>query len=196
VKEKALGLNLMISSDHISRNTMSMIEKFRNYSDNPAVSEKTITMLDNMERVRKITSNTIEYLDELKRNLKIEAGLRLVNMKETYNEDDFNVVTDIFKSKKKGIELYEHLIKYQTNILQINPDLYVALKSSYYFFDFFSMSQEKLARDFTNTYFDNINAISAMAVINKFENDVRLYENKAVSFFFTKVAIDLPVMAN
>lgn len=193
--DAALGRNLMLANQYISQNTTTQIQTFRNYSNNPAVSTKTNPVLENMGLVRKISTGTLEYFDELKRNLKIEAGLKLIDSKETFNEDDFKAVTTIFKEKKKGLELYEHLIKYQSSIQQINPDLSTFLKSPYYFFDSFSTPKDKLEAEFTNIYFDNTNAISALAVIIKFENDVRVYENKAVSFFFSKVAIDLPVMS-
>ncbi len=176
--DKTLNINLMLSNERISQNTTSMIQTFRNYSDDPAASKITNPKLENMELVRKITSGTIEYFDELKRSLKIEAGLKLINLKETFEENNFNAVVSIFKNKKKGIEVYEHLIKYQTDIQQINPDLFVSLKNPDYFFDFFSIPKEQLETEFTSMYFDNINTISALAVLTKFENDVRIYENK------------------
>jgi hypothetical protein len=186
----------MLANQRISQSTTKMIQTFRNYSNDPAVSEKTNPMLANMELVKKVTESAIKYLEEVKMNLKIEAGVKLIDGKEIFKEDDLNAVTNFFKNKKKGIELYELLIKYQTSIQQINPELFVSLKSPYYFFDLFSTQKEKLDNEFTNIYFDNINTISALALITKFQNDVRIYENQAVSFFFTKVAIDLPVMVH
>ncbi len=192
--DKALSKNLMFSNEYIFQNTSKMIQTFRNHSNDPAVSEKTNPMLENMELARKITESTIAYLEELKRSLKIEAGVKLIDGKEVFKEEDFKAVTNLFENKKKGIELYEHLIKYQSSIHQINPELFVSLKSPNYFFDLFSIQKEKLDNEFTTIYFDNINTVSALALITKFQNDVRFYENRAVSFFFTKVAIDRPVM--
>ena len=193
---KALSINLMLANERISQNTNTMLQFFRNYSKNPKVSEKTNPALVKMEQVGKITAVTIAYLDQLKRILKIEAGLRLINLKETFNERDYDAVKSIFNTKKEGIEVYKHLIKYQTSIQQISPELFDFLKNPYYFFDFFSTPNQKLENEFTNIYFDKINTISALAVIAKFENDVRIYENKAVRFFFEQVAVDLPVMAD
>lgn len=144
--DKILSINLIISNEHIYQNTNIMIETFRKYSNNPAVSPKTNPMLESMDLVKKITAGTIEYFEDLKRELKIDAGLKLVNFKEKYNEEDFNAVTNIFKNKKKGNEVLNQLIKYQNSIQQINPELFVSLKSPYYFFDYLSTPKEKTGK--------------------------------------------------
>ena len=166
-----------------------MMLTFRNYSHNPMVNVKTNPMLENMELVSRITADNILYLETVKQTLKAASGLKLVNSVETFNEDDVAAVASFFNDKKRGAEVLDHLIKYQNSIQQINPNLFNFLRSQYYFFDYLSMPTEILDRQFTDIYFGGTNTISALAVITKFENDVRLYEFNSVQFFYNSVSI-------
>lgn len=138
--------------------------------------------------IKEKSTGIINYLDSLIIELKKEAGLRLENMREVYKEDDLDAVSRLFIKKNTGEELYEKLQKYRRDILAADPELNKQFgDNSIIITKDFELAGSK-KKDFTKTFFNKVSVITALAMLRKFENNVRVLENEFVTYCNHKVA--------
>jgi GldM N-terminal domain len=138
--------------------------------------------------IKEKSAGIIRYLDSLIVELKKEAGLKLVNMREVYREDDLDAVSRLFISKNTGEELFEKLQNYKLDVLAVDPELNKQFGSNSIIISrCFELEGEK-QKDFTKTFFDRIPVITALAMIRKLENNIRVLENEFITYCNHKVA--------
>ena len=134
------------------------------------------------------TSNRIlKYIDSLKVSLKIEAGLKLIDMAEHWEEDDFKAVDNIFLKKGKGEELNQRIKEYTIKVLAIDSKMDSIFKASVNKTVMVTDIYQHEQKTFTKTFFDNIPAIAALTVLQKFENDIRNLEFQLITYCYAQI---------
>ncbi|MGC4102705.1 hypothetical protein [Ferruginibacter sp.] len=127
----------------------------------------------------------VRYLDSLIPVLKKEAGIQLVEMKEVYKEDDVEAVRKLFINKNVGKEIYEKLKKYKMDMLAVDPYLNKEFAENLIII---SNGFENVSKDdFNKTFFDGVPAIAAIVMLRKFENNVRVLENKFITYCYNQI---------
>ncbi len=137
--------------------------------------------------IKENSAGIIRYLDSLIVELKKEAGLRLENMIEVYREDDLEAVSSFFLNKNTGDELYDRLQKYKSDILAVDPELKKEFGDNSIIITYRFEQERKSQKDFTKTFFDDVPAIAAVAILRELENNVRVLENQFVTYCFNKI---------
>ena len=133
------------------------------------------------------SAGIIRYLDSLIVELKKEAGLKLENMKEVYREDDLDAVSRFFINKNTGDELYKKLKNHKQDMLTIDPELNKQFGANAIIITRKFELAGKNSKEFTETFFNHVPVITALAMIRKLENNVRVLENKFVEFCYQKI---------
>lgn len=139
--------------------------------------------------IKEKSAETFKYLDSLITELKKEADIRLMmeEMREVYDEDDMEAVSKLFVKKNAGDKLFEKLQKYKMDMLAVDPEMNELFRDNTIIVTReFEQSGAK-QKDFTTTFFDGVPAIAAVAMLRRFENNVRVLENKFVTFCFNKI---------
>lgn len=137
--------------------------------------------------IKMLSDRITNYIDNLKRELKIEAGLKLVEGREVFPEDNVTAVIHLFDEKGEGKGLYDSLEKYERDMLTIDSEINNEFKNN-----FISSTRIYPGKDnFIQTFFANIPVIGALAMLSKFENDTKIMENQFVSYCHNKSS---PVM--
>lgn len=133
----------------------------------------------NAEDVKAICNGMIEYIDKLKLSLKNEAGLKVNSLtnQEFFREDDIIAVTRLFDEKRKAEGLFERLKIFKKNLFSIDSGLNSEFKHNTQVFTTGFDDGTGDGKTFAKTYFNNIPAIAALAVLSKFENNVKIIEN-------------------
>jgi len=179
---KALDESLMNSSVVIHNNSLSILSDFENKMVDPRTVEKAKIWYPKAQRIENLSKELFSYIESLKADLKKEAGLNTHHGVESFREGDKNAVMKLFKKQGRGQELYDRLKEYRNNLLAVDPDLdkefHNNLSMTTPAFD--SLRQKT---DFTKTFFDDIPTIAALALLSKFENNIRFAENKSITFF-------------
>ena len=170
-------------------NTNRDLQKSIEYNYNGLVKvEKLVYWLPKCKLIQRRSTAMVSYIDSLKTQLISMAGLRLVDGKEVYSEGDFAAVSKLFGKEGKGQELKNRLLGYEDDLLsldaEMNPlvhDLFVTTAS-------IEDPSESPAKTFEETYFQYTPVIGVIAVLNKFQNDIRVIENQLLVYCREKLS--------
>lgn len=184
---KAAEEGLIQSNSAISNSSTVVYHALNKKLSEPESARQASVWQPKALLIKEKTAEIINYLDFLIIELKKEAGLRLENMREVYNEDDLDAVSRLFIKKNAGEELYEKLQNYRTYILSVDQELYDQfLKTSIIITREFEQAGSK-QNDFTKFFFNNVPVITALTMLRKFENNVRVLENMFITYCNNKV---------
>ena len=133
-------------------------------------------------QVKQLSSDILKYIDKLKTDLKKEAGLKLENFTEVFQENNTNAVNSLFNEKKKGKELFEKLEKYRADILNVDIELSRRFSENMIITtkEFDALDSSK--KEFSKYFFNKIPVAAAISILSRFENNIIIIENMLVSF--------------
>ena len=92
----------------------------------------------------------------------------------------------LFEKKEKGEELFERLKNYKHDILAVDEELDKEFNSTI-FLTTPAFDMLKTKQDFTKTFFDDIPTVAALAMLSKFQNNIKVNENRMVTFCNNKI---------
>ena len=102
-------------------------------------------------------------------------------------KNDLNQQPDFFKSSEKGNELFNRLLNYRQSLLELNPEINSLFKNRVQLiskpFDF-QVSNQK---DFNRIFFNNPSTETKLALLTKFQSNIRIIENDLASFCYSKI---------
>ena len=124
---KVVDKSLMLSNTNLDGANKTLFQSLDAKLKDPMTAEKAKPW-NEMALIAKAESEKLDkYIETLKGELKNEAGLKLVEGKEQYKEDDLEAATRLFGNgeggKNKGVEFEKMLIEYRKKMLAIHPDI-------------------------------------------------------------------------
>lgn len=130
------------------------------------------------DAVVKMSEETYAYLDELKAELKKNAGLVVENGEEHFKEDNMDVPTKLFlegsASSRKGTELYGKLSGFKEKLLNIDPSIKEKFATSLPLdLEVPKTHGAENSKEWDYAYFHMTPVIAAITILSKFQNDVR-----------------------
>lgn len=133
-------------------------------------------------KVSELTTDVIKYIEKLKSELLKEAGYRMSDKASVYKTINNDAVDKVFLQKKRGEELEKVLNSYFLSINSIDEKMKIVFvdfkKETYYYLD------KEEQRNFSKTYFNKSSTGAALVMLSKFENDIRITENKLVTYCY------------
>jgi gliding motility-associated protein GldM len=190
---KTVDRSLMIASKQADKQNEQIFYSFDEYLKDPTTKDKAEYYKPLAERAKKLSEDLYNYIEELKEELKKESGLKTVDGKTEYKEDDLDAATRLLveeapEGKGKGKELFEKLKSYREQLLQINDTLKSQIESGLPIdLTIPPTSSEAGKNNWAYSYFHMTPTIAAVTILSKFQNDVRNSESKAVDFFLKQV---------
>jgi gliding motility-associated protein GldM len=150
----------------------------------PATSIRAGIWQPRAMQIQKLSREVVDYIENLKTELKKEAGL---TEKGSFKEDDVSAVNRLFSKKAKGEELYTKLIKYKQDVFAI--DLLISNTFEKIITITVNEVTEKADGEkiFTKTAFTEIPTVAALAMLTKFQNNIRITENRTIMFCFEQI---------
>lgn len=184
---RALSISLRQSNIEIEQQIRGLQIALEKDTSDPLTSYRAKQWLPKVLLIQTTSNKTFEYLDELKINLKIEAGLRLIDEKEYWEENDFKAVDNFFQKKGKGEELKQRILEYEIKVLAIDQSMDSIFKKSVNKTILLTDIHQGEQKTFTETFFGNIPAIAALAVLQKFENDIKNLEIQLITYCYLQI---------
>ncbi len=183
---EALDDALVNSNVTIEKGSKSLYASLEQKTTEPSTSERAKQWLPRAMRVQKISTNAYQYIEALRMDLKKKAGLKTDEDPKSFRESDKSAVVRLFEKDGKGEELYDHLRKYRQDILAVDADLTGTFNNST---TLTQLSFDSLGKKpgFTMTFFDDIPTIAALAMLSKFQNNIRVTENEMAAFCNNKI---------
>jgi gliding motility-associated protein GldM len=185
---KTVDRSLMIASGVAEQKNEEIFKSFKAKLEDPTSREKAAIWEPKAQQARKISDELYNYIEGLKLELKKEAGLKTVDGKEEFKEDDLDAATRLLvqfapEGKGKGKELFEKLKAYKEQLLSIDPEMKKEIEVGLPLdLTIPPTSSEAGKSDWSYAYFHMTPSIAALTIMSKFQNDIRNSESKAVEF--------------
>ncbi len=190
-------LNAFKTVDHSLQSATGIIEKknadifasFKRKLEDPVTKEKASIWFPRADQAKKLADELYTYLENLKKELKQEAGLKKnEDGEEVYKEDDLDSPTRLFISappegKGKGKELFQKLSDFKAQLLAIDDTMALEIGKNLPLDLAIPKTNNKAGKeDWAFHYFHMTPAIAAITILSKLQNDVRNSESQVVEY--------------
>ena len=192
---KVVDKSLMTSNDNITKANSTIYESLKAKLADPGTHEKAVIWNEKAAIAQKLSTDMSNYIDQLKTDLKKEAGSKMVEVDgkqvEQFKEDDLEAATRLFGNgeggKKQGAELEKKLRDYTKAMLDIDPEIRQKYEKTFPVDITPPVGQDGKQKEFTEAYFHMTPTVAALTLLSKFQNNVKNSENLVSAFCHTKV---------
>ena len=184
---RALNSSLNSSNNFITSQNLSLMKSIERELADPLTSQKAIFWYPKAAAVQQRSREIIEYIDSLKVELKKEAGLKIVNDREWFREDDMSATSNLFDRKGNGEKLKQRLLKFENDVLAIDPEINSLFKNTIHVIISLNDPSENTQKTFTEIFFQNTPTLLGLAVLSKFQNNIKIMENEVIAFCDNKI---------
>jgi gliding motility-associated protein GldM len=146
------------------------------------------------DQAKQIAGDMNSFIEQLKRDLKAEASLKIENGEEIFKFDNLEAATRLMENKGKGKELLKKLTDFKQKMLEILPNTTADEKKIREEFAktlpldlSMPKTENKGNKDWTSAYFRMTPAIAAVTILSKFQNDVKNSESQLVDYFHRQI---------
>jgi len=187
---KTIDDSFLKSNDGLKKRSSDYINAFDS-EENKQFANKIAIWKPRAERVKDLSDSIYLYIDILKVDLKKESGQKTPD--GVFKEDDLEASTRMFLNGKegqtKGEQLYALLTKYKQNLASINDTLALEVKTipnmtsipkSFNKDDAKLLANMTPAQQWANTYFHMTPTVASLAILSKFQNDIRNSQNQLI----------------
>ena len=201
---KTIDDSFLKSNDGLKARSAKLISDF-DAEQNAQFADKIVIWKPRAQKVRDLSDSAYEYIEMLKSDLKKESGQKVPNGE--FKEDDLEASTRMFLNGKegqtKGEQLYEMLSKYKASLTAIDISLakqvsnlpeFTNVPKSYNKDDAKLLANMKPAQKWANTYFHMTPTVASLAILSKFQNDIRNSQTNLIEFCYSQISsVSLPI---
>ena len=116
---KTIEQSLNSASNIIERKNADIYKSLKTKLNDPKSAEKAAIWAPKAEKAHAFADAMYTYVESLKKELKVESGLKTKDGKEEYKEDDLDATTRLFLNSKsgesKGKDLYNKLVQFKAD---------------------------------------------------------------------------------
>lgn len=184
---KTVDNSLRTASETIDQRNDAIFKSFEEKLKDDKTRERAAIWKPKADQAKQLSDNIYTYIDQLKGELKKQAGLEVVDGVEKYKEDDQDAPTRFLVEGPKGKELHTKLTDYRNALLNLDP----SAKAEFEKILPVDITVPKTLNEGNNTweavYFRMSPAVAAITILSKFQNDIRNSEAMLVDYFHSKV---------
>jgi gliding motility-associated protein GldM len=193
---KVVDKSLMTSNENLNSANSTLYSSLEAKLKDPMTAEKAKPWNERALQAKKLSSELSSYIDQLKVDLKKEAGSKMVEvdgkMVEEFKEDDLEAATRLFGNEKggqnKGEELKSKLNAYRKAMLAIDTSIAKEFEKTFPVeFQDKVKGQDGKMKDFTLAYFHMTPTVAGLTLLSKFQNNVKNAENQVVTYCHNQV---------
>lgn len=183
---KTVDKSLMTATGVAEKKNSEIFKSFQKKIEDPTTREKAEMWLPKAQKAKALSDEVYNYIEALKAELKKEAGLKMVEGKEEFKEDDLDAATRLFISappngKGKGKELFDKLKNFKEQLLAIDPEMTAAIGTNLPL-SLPDAKTEKDKEEWAYTFFHMTPTVAGITILSKFQNDIKNSESQAVEF--------------
>ncbi|MBA4258053.1 MAG: gliding motility protein GldM [Chitinophaga sp.] len=183
---KTVDKSLMTATGVAEKKNSEIFKSFQKKIEDPTTREKAEIWLPKAQKAKALSDEVYNYIEALKAELKKEAGLKIVDGKEDFKEDDLDAATRMFVSappdgKGKGKELFDKMKNFKEQLLAIDPEMAAAISANLPL-SLPDAKTEKDKEEWAYTFFHMTPTVAGITILSKFQNDIKNSESQAVEF--------------
>lgn len=188
---KVVDKSLQTSNTNLTSANNTLYKSLEAKVADPVTAEKATIWNAKAVQAKNLSDKLNNDIESFKKQLKEEAGLKLVDGQEQYKEDDLEAATRLFGNgpggKNLGPQLEQKLKDYRNAMLAIDPEINAAFGSTLSVDGKPATGQDGKPKPFTEAYFHMTPTVAALTLLSKFQNNVKNSENQVVTFCHSKV---------
>jgi gliding motility-associated protein GldM len=193
---KTIDESFVASNDGLKKRSTDYISAFDN-EENQQFANKVAIWKPRAEKVKELSDKAFDFIEGLKTELKKESGQK--NANDPFKEDDLEASTRLFlngpEGQTRGDQLYNLMNKYKTDILGIDDTLakenalpdFIRIPKSSNKDNEAQYAQMKPAQQWANSYFHMTPTIASIAILSKFQNDIRNTQTQLIEYCYRKI---------
>lgn len=173
---KTVNNSLIHANEIVDDKNKMVMESFKEKVKDPQTREQAAKWEPLAEKAQSLSNETYKYLEDLKQELKVDAGLTMENGEEHFKEDNMDVPTKLFLEapKKKGPELLKKLEDFKKQLLDLDPEVRKDLEKSLPLdLTVPHTHGSENNKEWDYAYFHMTPVIASITILSKFQNDVR-----------------------
>ena len=184
---KTVEQSLKNSIEIVDKKSEDLIKSLEKKAEDPKTKAKASYWLPIAQKAKDLAHETFDYIENLKKELKEESGLKIVNGKEVFKEDDLDAPTRLFISKQpigkeKGTELYKKLENFRNQLVNLDPKIKLDVEKNLPLNLNIQISENGETEAWEYGYFHMTPTIAALTILTKFQSDVRNSEQDVIAY--------------
>ncbi|NCI45432.1 type IX secretion system motor protein PorM/GldM [Sediminibacterium soli] len=185
---KTVDRSLMTANEIIEKKNEDIFKSFKQKLEKPETREKAQIWLPKAEQAKKLADDMYTYLDGLKKELKQESGVHMVDGVEVYKEDDLESSTRMFVEdapggKGRGKELFQRLTEFKKKLMEIDPEIKKDLEATLPLDLSIPKTNNAAGKDnWAYNYFHMTPSVASITILSKFQNDIKNSESQVVEY--------------
>jgi len=193
---RVVDKSLTTSNTNLTAGNTTLYKSLQDKLTEPTTAQDAAIWKPKADMAKKLSADLSNYIDQLKTDLKKEAGSKMVKgedgvEREEYKIDDLEAATRLFGNgpggQNKGPELEQKLKDYKKAMLAIDPEINTKFASTFPVDVSQPTGQDGKPKEFTEAYFHMTPTIAGITLLSKFQNNVKNAENQVVTFCHEKV---------
>lgn len=188
---KVVDKSLRDSNTTLTSANSTLYKSLESKVADPVTREKATIWNAKALQAQKLSADMYNYIDQIKTDLKKQAGSKMVNGQEQFKEDDLEAATRLFGNgdggKNLGPELEKRLLQYRRDMLNIDPEIRVQFEKTLPIDTMPVRGQDGNPKPFTEAYFHMTPTVAGLTLLSKFQNNVKNAENQVVAYAHSKV---------
>jgi gliding motility-associated protein GldM len=205
---KTVNNSIIQSNAVVTEKNNLTYKSFENKLNDPQTAALAKIWAPKAAQVQKLSATLYTLIDSMKSELIEESSPSMKDGVKDYNEASLDAATNLFDNKGKGKILYNDLIAYKADLLNVlNPDEFAGSplvqadvkKAKADFAEQLPLdlrvpkSQSGNARtadsakDWTLNYFHMTPTIAAMTILSKFQSDIKNSEAQMIDYLHKKI---------
>lgn len=189
---KVVDKSLTTSNTNLANANSTLYKSLEDKVADPKTHDKAIIWDEKAQQSKKYSDDLNNFIEGIKKQLKEEAGLKLVDGQEQFKEDDLEAATRLFGNgpggKNLGPELQKRLNDYRNNMLNIDPKIKENFEKNFPVENINKIvGQDGKEKTFTEAYFHMTPTVAALTLLSKFQNNVKNSENLITTYCHTQI---------
>ena len=192
---KVVDASLITSNNNITNGNNTLYKSLLAKVSDPVTAEKAKPWNERANTAKKLSDDMDKYINQLKTDLKTEAGSKMVKVDgrdvEQFKENDLEAATRLFGAgeggKNQGALLEKKLKDYRTAMLGISPEIKTEFEKTFPVDVSVPVGQDGEKKEFTEAFFHMTPTVAGLTLLSKFQNNVKNAENLVVTYCHNQV---------
>ena len=182
---KTIDQSLSNANVIIQKKNDEILKSLQRKLADPKTAEKAAIWAPMADKAHALSDAIYNHIQTLKQDLKVESRLKKVDGKEVFNEDDLEASTRLFLKGKdpKGKDLLNRLTQFKKDLGEIDPALAKEVLPNLPLDLSIPISNNMASKsDWAYAYFNMTPTVASLAILTKFQNDIRNSESQVVEY--------------
>ncbi len=206
---KTVNASIEKSNRVVDQKNKMTYTSFEDASKDPQTAAKAAIWAPKAEQVKKLSETLTAYIEGLKEQLINESNPQMKDGKREFTDGNLDAATRIFDTKGEGPKLYNSLVKFKADLLDVvdpshypelpditkkdlaaareNFDKKLPLDLSVPASESGNAATGNIPKDWTINYFHMTPTIAALTILSKFQSDAKNAESHVIDFLHKQI---------